>query len=194
MPRAAARAVRARRRAVRGAARPTGSTGWSSRRCRSGSTRPSRRVDMLAEKTPAGVRRLRPAGAGRRVVRRPPVRRAPRRAGGGARRPDRSLLPDPHDDRPRGGRGVVPPVRGRRARRRGRQAARARRTSQNARTMLKIKHERTADVVVAGLPRAQDLARPSGRCSAACCSACTPTASCSTSASAPASPRPGAPS
>ena len=31
-----------------------GSTGWSSRCSRSGSTRPTSRVDMLAEKTPAG--------------------------------------------------------------------------------------------------------------------------------------------
>ena len=38
-------------------------------------------------------------------------------------RPRRPVLPDPDDDRPGRGRGVVPPVRGRRARRRGRQAA-----------------------------------------------------------------------
>ena len=41
-------------------------------------------------------------------------------------------------------------VRGRRARRRGREAARRAAYSQDKRTMLKIKHERTADCVVAG--------------------------------------------
>ena len=60
---------------------------------------------------------------------------------------------------------------------------------QNARTMLKIKHERTADVVVAGLPRAQDLDPRAPAARVSCCSACTPTGSCSTSASRPASPR-----
>ena len=45
---------------------------------------------------------------------------------------------------------LVRAVRGRRPRRRRRQAARRAATSRTRRTMLKIKHERTADVVVAG--------------------------------------------
>ena len=49
----------------------TASTGWSSRRCRSGSTRPSRRVDMLAEKTPAGFVAFDLLALGDDVVRRP---------------------------------------------------------------------------------------------------------------------------
>ena len=67
--------------------------------------------------------------------------------------------------------------------------------TQNGRTMFKIKHARTADVVVAGYREHKNSPRPSGRCSAASCSASTTTrASSSTSASAPASPRPGGPS
>ena len=53
-------------------------------------------------------------------------------------------------DGPRRGGAVVRGVRGRRARRRRRQAARVAPYEPNKRTMLKIKHERTADVVLAG--------------------------------------------
>ena len=52
-------------------------------------------------------------------------------------------------DRAAGG-GLVRPVRGRGPRRRRREAARRRRTCPGKRAMLKIKHERTADCVVAG--------------------------------------------
>ena len=45
------------------------------------------RVDMLAEKTPAGFVAFDLLALGDDVVRRPPVLRAPRRAGGGAGRP-----------------------------------------------------------------------------------------------------------
>ncbi len=40
--------------------------------------------------------------------------------------------------------------------------------------MLKIKHERTADVVVAGY-RLHKTSTPERRCSGRCCSACTTT-------------------
>ena len=65
---------------------------------------------------------------------------------------------------------------------------------QNARTMLKIKHERTADVVLAGyrLHKTSTPERPLLGLDAA--RACTPTASSSTSGSPPRSPRPGGPS
>ena len=92
-----------------------------------------------------------------------------------------------------GGRGLVRAVRGRRARRRGGQAAgravpaeRAHDAQDQARA-----HRRRG---AGRLPAAQDLDARSGRCSARCCSACTPTASSSTSGSPPRSPRPGAPS
>ncbi len=88
---------------------------------------PAASRDRDAGREDAGeLRGLRPARAGRHVVRRPAVRRAPRRAGRGAgrpRRPGRAVPPDPHHRRPGGGGGVVPPVRGSRARRRDRQAA-----------------------------------------------------------------------
>ena len=125
---AAARAVRARRRALRGTqqrrGRPPGvrdAPGAHPPRCLPG--QPAGRADT------GRVRGLRPAGPRRRVVRRPPVLRAPRGAGVGAGRAGRSLLPDPHDRGPRGRRAVVQRVRGGRARRCGRQAARWRRTS-----------------------------------------------------------------
>ncbi len=146
--RAAARPLRARRRALRGRHRTA--SGWSSRCSRSGSTRRSRASTCSAEKTPGVVRRLRPARAGRRVVRRAAVRRAPGRA---ARRRSAtstaratSPAPPPTRPRPRSGSsqfegagldGVVAKPLGAPY-------------QENARTMLKIKHERTADVVVAG--------------------------------------------
>ena len=147
--RAAPRAVRAGRRAVR---RAIGPTGWSSRCSRSGSTRPQSRIKMLAETD--ARRRSSPSTCSPSATRpesdRPfAVRRARLEAalGGLGRRP---MLPHPHDDGPGGGRGggstqfegagldgvVAKPL--------------AAPYQQNARTMLKIKHERTADVVVAG--------------------------------------------
>ena len=140
------------------------------------------RIDMLAEKTPASFVAFDLLALGDDVVRRPPVRRAPRGAGGRARRPRRPLLPHPHHHRPGGGRGLVPPVRGRRPGRRGRQAAggdvpaeRPHHAEDQARA-----HRRR------GRGRATASTRPrppSARCSARSCSACTPTGSCSTSAS-----------
>ena len=57
---------------------------------------------------------------------------------------------------------------------------------QDKRVMWKVKHERTADCVVAGLPRGTRTARASARC----CSACSTTrAPCTTSAWPAASPR-----
>ena len=66
--------------------------------------------------------------------------------------------------------------------------------SQNGRTMIKIKHERTADVVVAGYREHKTSTPERPLLGAACCSACTTPASSSTSASAPASPRNDGPS
>ena len=64
----------------------TASTGWSSRRSRSGSTRPSSRVDMLAEKTPAGFVAFDLLALGDESYVDRPFARAPGRAGGGAGR------------------------------------------------------------------------------------------------------------
>ena len=187
-PRAAAGAVRARRRAVRGDRREA--------RVRDppGADPPGQVADRHAGREDAGgVRGVRPARAGRRVVRRPPVRGAARGDRGGARRTDRPLLPHPHHDRPRRGRGLVPPVRGRRPGRRGRQAARPRRTS---RTPARCSRSSTS-APPTWWSRATASTRrrpPSGRCWAPSCSACTPTGSCSTSGSRPASPRSAGPS
>ena len=126
--RAAARAVRARRRAVRGARRD-GRAGWSSRRSRSGSTRPRRGSTCWPRRRPPAFVAFDLLALGdESYVDRPFAERraALEEALGRARR---ALLPDPHHHRPGRGRAVVRPVRGRRARRRGRQAARARRTS-----------------------------------------------------------------
>ncbi len=191
-PRAAAGALRARRRALRRAAqrarRPA--------RVRDpAGAHPSGEVARRhAGREDAGrVRRLRPAGAGRHVVRRPPVRRAPAGDGGGAGWPHRPLLPDPHHHRPVRGRGLVPPLRGRRARRRGRQAAgrdvpaeRPHHAEDQARAHRRRRGRR--------LPRAQDLDARAAAARQPAARACTPTASCSTWASARASPRSVAPS
>ena len=112
---------------------------------------------MLAEKTPACFVAFDLLALGDDVVRRPAVLRAPGGDGGGARRPRRPVLPDPHHHRHRprpssgstqfegaGLDGVVAKPLGATY-------------QQNARTMLKIKHERTADVVRRRLPRAQDV-------------------------------------
>ena len=65
----------------------------------------------------------------------------------------------------------------------------------NKRTMLKIKHERTADVVLAGYREHKTLDAGGAADRLAAARACTTTtASCSTSASRPASPPRGAPS
>ena len=151
------------------------------------------RIDMLAEKTPAGFVAFDLLALGdTSYVDRPFAERraALEKALSGLTGPC-FLTRD--DDRPREGRGVVPPVRGRRARRRGRQAAgRAvrRERPHHAQDQARAHRRRRGG----GLPRAQDQHARSGPCSAACCSVCTTTASCSTSASAPASPRPAGPS
>ena len=96
--------------------------------------------------------------------------------------------------RPGSGPALVRPVRGRRTRRCRRQAAGLGATSPNARAMFKVKHERTADVVVAGY-RLHKNSTADGRCSAPCCWGCTTTqGTCATWASPPRSPRPGGPS
>ncbi len=141
--------VRDRRRDRRRRVRRPAST---SRRCSSASTPPRAGSAMLAETTPASVRRLRPARARRR---RPHgasrSRSSAARAGGGARRTS-------------GRRCTVTPATADRA-----EAARLVRRSSRApastgviakpldgtyqpdkRAMFKIKHERTADCVVAG--------------------------------------------
>ena len=63
---------------------------------------------------------------------------------------DATGLPHPVDRRPRRRRGLVRDLRGRRARRRHRQAGRPATYQPDVRAMAKIKHERTADCVVAG--------------------------------------------
>ena len=107
------------------------------------------RIAMLAEKTPASYVAFDLLALGDDVVRRPPVRRAARGAGGGARRARRPLLPDPHDDGPGQAEEWFHQFEGA-----GLDGVVAKPLTapyqQNARTMLKIKHERTADVVVAG--------------------------------------------
>ena len=137
---------------------------------------------MLAEKTPAGFVAFDLLALGdTSYVDRPfSERRAAMEEALG--RPAPALLPDPDHHRPGRGRGVVPPVRGRRPGRRGRQAAdravpaeRPHHAEDQARA-----HRRR------GRRRATASTRPRPRAAAAraaCCSACTPTASCSTSAS-----------
>ena len=66
--------------------------------------------------------------------------------------------------------------------------------AENARTMLKIKHERTADVVVAGYREHKTSTPERPLLGSLLLGLYDRTASCSTSASAPASPRPGGPS
>ena len=150
-------AVRARRRAVRGAPR-RGRRGPAGVRGPPGADPPGRVAGRPARREDAGrVRRLRPARARRRVVRRPAVRASagPR----WRRRWPASTGPcyltrtttDPAEAEEwftefegAGLDGVVAkPLDAT--------------YQQNARTMLKIKHERTADVVRGRLPRAQDL-------------------------------------
>ena len=108
------------------------------------------RVKLLAEQTPASLCGLRPAGPGRRRLHRPAVRRTPGRAGEGARRParPRSTSPPPPRTRTRQGSGSSSskgqgwtgswPSRW------------TERYQPDKRVMFKIKHERTADCVVAG--------------------------------------------
>ena len=134
------------------------------------------RIDMLAEKTPAGFVAFDLLALGDDVA------ASTSRSASGAprsRRPSPGsagpMLPHPHDDRP-------PPRP-----RTGSTSSRvpgstawspsrwARRTPQNARTMLKIKHERTADVVVAGY-RLHKTSHPGAAAARRrCCSGSTPT-------------------
>ena len=143
------------------------------------------RVDMLAEKTPAGVRGLRPAGARRR--RRTSTGRSPSAAPRSRRRSAASTGPcyltrtttDPAEAE-----AWFERVRGRRARRRGRQAAggdvpaeRPHHAQDQARAHRRRGGRR--------LPRAQDVDARAAAARQPAARACTTTASCSTSASAP---------
>ena len=78
---------------------------------------------------PGQLRRLRSARGGQRRSARAAVRRTARPARGVPRRRAPARVPHPRDHRPRRRRSLVRPLRGRRARRRGREAARRRRTS-----------------------------------------------------------------
>ena len=112
---------------------------------------PSREVaHRHARREDAGqLRGVRPARARRHVVRRPAVLRAPGRARGAARRAERAVLPDPHHRRPGDGREWFEQFEGA-----GLDGVIAKPLpapyAPNGRTMMKIKHERTADVVLAG--------------------------------------------
>ena len=103
-PRAAARAVRARRRALRGLRDRRRRLEFETLQERIHPAEPDRHA---GRETPGRLRRLRPARARRRVVRRPPVRRAARRPRGGAGRPRRdpctSPAPRPTPPRPSSG-------------------------------------------------------------------------------------------
>ena len=149
---------------------------------------------MLAEKTPAGFVAFDLLALGdESYVDRPFAERraALEEALAGL---DRAVLPDPDHDRP-----------GRRPRS-GSPSSRApgstawspsrwaRRTQQNARTMLKIKHERTADVVVAGYREHKTCTPERPLLGSLLLGLYADGGSCSTSASAPASPRSAAPS
>ena len=186
---AAARALRARRRDLR--ARIGQAAGV---RDAAGADPPGEVAHRHARREDAGqLRGLRPARARRHVVRRPAVLRAPGRARGAARRPERPVLPDPHHRRPGDGRGVVRAVRGRRARRGDREAAA--RAVQAERPHHDEDQARAHRRRGAGrLPRAQDL-HP--RAAAARQPAARPVRRRQAAARrrlAPASPRPGGPS
>ena len=122
---AAAGAHRARRRGLRRARRPEVATASSSRSLQERIHPAKSRVDMLAEKTPAGFVAFDLLALGdESYVDRPLAERraALEEALGRPRR--RPLLPDPHHHRPGRGGPLVRGVRGRRARRGHRQAAR----------------------------------------------------------------------
>ena len=119
--RAAARAVRARRRAVRAPIGDRLEFEVLQERIHPAKSR----VDMLAEKTPAGFVAFDLLALGDESYVDRPLRErraAMEEALGGLG--TRALLPDPDHDGPGRGRAVVRAVRGRRARRRGREAAR----------------------------------------------------------------------
>ena len=87
--------------------------GWTSRRCSSASTRRPAGCELLAEQTPASVRRVRPARARRRRLHRAAVHRAP----GGARSrrwpaPAPPIHVTPATTDPETAAAVVQPVRG----------------------------------------------------------------------------------
>ena len=142
----AAAAVRRRRRDRGGGRRPPGV------RAAARPHPPGRLTGPDARREDAGVvRRLRPAGLRRPRPDRAAVRRAPPAAGGGAVGRDGPRAPDRADPL---GATTAQRVAGRRSRGPGSTASSPsrcrRRTRPGQRTMLKIKHERTADVVVAG--------------------------------------------
>ena len=116
----AARALRGRRRDRRGH-RAAAST---STRSSSASTRPTSRVRMLAEKTPASFVAFDLLALDDRDLTGEPFSRAAPAAREGARRGPRPGAPHADDRRPGRGRGLVRPLRGRRLRRRDGQARR----------------------------------------------------------------------
>ena len=126
---------------------------------------------------PGLVRGLRPAGARRpRPVRGALRRAAPPARGVGAHRWAPECPRHPGDRRPRRGRRLVPPLRGRRLRRRDGQAGRRRRTS---RTSARCSRSSTSARPTAWWPGSAGTrtARASGRC----CWGCTTTrATCTT--------------
>ena len=154
------------------------------------------RVDMLAAETPAGFVAFDLLALGDESFVERPVRGAAYGPGRGARPPrrHRPVLPDPHHRGPGRGRAVVRGVRGRRARRRGRQAAGCGLRAQqahDAQDQARAHRRRGAR----RLPRAQDVdARGAADRLAAARPVRRRAASCSTSASRPASPPRGAPS
>ncbi len=107
------------------------------------------RVTLLASQTPGPLHRVRPARPRRRRLHRAAVRAAPGGAGRGPLGRDRAPPPDPRVHRPRPGAAVAPAVRG--AGLDGIIAKPLAGTYEpDRRVMFKVKHERTADCVVAG--------------------------------------------
>ena len=107
------------------------------------------RVKKLAAETTRILRRLRPARPGRRVLHRPAVRGATGGAREGTGQGGRAHPPDRRDERPGGGEGWFTQFEGA-----GLDGVIAKpldvRYEPDKRLMFKIKHERTADCVVAG--------------------------------------------
>ncbi len=144
-PRAASGALRARRRAVRLDRSEDGVRGPP------GTHPPGRVEDQHAGGEDARLARdLRRARVRRRLSGRPAVPRASPAPRDRVRRAHRPDVPHPDDHRDRRGTGMVRGVRGRRDSTAWSPNRSAAPYQQNARTMLKIKHERTADVVLAG--------------------------------------------
>ena len=128
---------------------------------------------------PGVVRRVRPARARQGVAARRAVPRPARRPRDAAGEGEAAAVPHARDARaatPRSSGSTASKARASTASSPSRSAIR---TSPGARTMLKVKHERTCDCVVAGYRMHKD-----GKASVRCCSASTTTtACCTTSAS-----------